>query len=59
MTILFGILYSCPAGKRLPDYPVKGFDHLSPKEKFDFVDEIEKEELLSLLNYHYKCSKER
>jgi len=57
--ILFGMAYECPYGKRKNDCPLKVVDHLSFKEKVDWVMRLKKENSMVILEYHRNCSRRR
>lgn len=51
-TGFYGILFDCPVGKRLKDCPFYMKDHLSFKEKIQWIDGLNQNEQESIINYH-------
>ena len=56
---LFGILYQCPVGKRLPECPLKSIDKLSYKSRVAWMEALNDEEKHSLLQHHYERTSHR
>jgi len=57
--IIYGIAYNCPAQNRESDCPLKKLDHLSFKEKVNFINKLSEEERKVILEYHKFCSGNR
>jgi hypothetical protein len=54
---IYGIAYGCPKGKRDKDCPLLEVDHLSFKEKVEFVAELSEEKKEIILSHHIFCTK--
>ena len=57
-SVLYGIAYGCPKGKRDKDCPLLEIDHLSFKEKVEFIDELSEEKKEIILSRHIFCTKQ-
>lgn len=64
-TTIYGIAYKCPHGERKKDCPfyVIGnlllFDHLSFKDKINWIEGFNKNKKNSIVEFHVHCSKRR
>lgn len=55
--VIYGIAYECPNKKRDKDCPLLEIDHLSFKEKVEFIDELSEEKKKNILSHHTFCTK--
>jgi len=53
---LYGLAYECPTKQRQDDCPLKMMEHLSFKEKVNWINELSKEEKKVILEQHQVCS---
>ena len=53
---LYGLAYNCPAKQRQDDCPLNVMEHLSFKEKVNWINELSKEEKKVILEQHQVCS---
>ena len=58
-TNLYGLAYDCPYLQRKDDCPLKEVNHLSFKEKVEWVDRLDTEKKRTILVHHQVCSKNR
>lgn len=58
-TDVYGVLFACPAGKRLKVCPFHLIDHFTFKEKVLWFDGLSGEEQESMINHHIEGSKKR
>lgn len=56
---IYGFAYNCPCLERLDDCPIKKIDHLSFKEKVQYIDNLSQNQKNEIIEYHIKCSKGR
>jgi len=56
---IYGIAYNCPVLERLDNCPLKQVEHLSFKEKVEWIKCLTKKEKQIILAHHKKCSKNR
>ncbi|MBN2597449.1 hypothetical protein [Labilibaculum sp.] len=56
---IYGILYSCPAGERNMECPIKSLDHLSFYDKIEWIDGLKMEERQAINQEHWFCSSKR
>ena len=56
---IYGILYSCPAGKRNQECPIMSLNHLSFQEKVDWFKDLSEEERRTIVQKHNCCSSSR
>ncbi len=56
---LYSIAYACPKDERNDDCPLLAIDHLSFKEKIDWISELDKESQEFTLMHHFFCTKKR
>lgn len=54
---LYSIAYSCPKNNRDNDCPLLEIEHLSFKEKIDWIDRLDEESQQFILKHHYLCTK--
>ena len=57
ITQLYSIANGCPKGKRDDDCPLLEIDHLSFKEKVEWVIELGEEKKEFILRHHSFCTK--
>jgi len=57
MNNLYGLAYNCPYLQRKDDCPLKEVDHLSFKEKIDWIDNLDLDKKKAILEYHQVCPK--
>lgn len=55
---IYCIAYGCPKKKRDNDYPLLEIDHLSFKEKIEFIDKLSEEKKGIILSHHIFCTKD-
>ena len=53
---LYCIAYKCPKINRTKDCPFFEIDHLSFKEKIDWIDELTEKKKQAILKYHIFCT---
>lgn len=53
------IAFKCPFCKRENDCPLDKVDHLSNKEKFDWIKGLSKEKVKAIVEYHSNCLNKR
>ena len=56
--ILYGIAYECPHKERKVDCPFQKIEHLSYKEKIEWLNMISKEKKTALVKHHLQCTTE-
>ena len=56
--ILYGIAYECPHKERKMDCPLQKIEHLSYKEKIDWINGISNEKKVAIVNRHMQCTTE-
>lgn len=56
---LLGIAYECPFYERLHNCPVGSIEQDSIYEKYDFLNNLDEEYLVSFSSHHKKCSNQR
>ncbi len=56
---IYGILYSCPAGERIEECPIRSLDHLSFHDKVDLIDGLSEDEKTAISQEHWRCSSKR
>lgn len=56
---IYGILYSCPAGERNKECPIRSLDHLSFHDRVDLIEGLKVEERSAICRYHWICSSKR
>lgn len=53
--LLYGIIYACPYGIRDNDCLLCEVDHLSFKEKFNWVEDLNEITVTTITEYHKHC----
>lgn len=56
---LYGLAFGCPFLERDDNCPLKGIDHLSIKEKVDWLNRQNNEQQKRIVEKHKNCSKNR
>jgi hypothetical protein len=54
---IFGIAYECPKRNRDNDCPLFEIDHLSFKEKLDWIDDLDDDKKKAIKRHHTFCTK--
>lgn len=54
---LYGIAYSCPKMDRDKDCPLSEIEHLSFKEKIDWINKLDDGKKEAILTHHAYCTK--
>lgn len=57
MNNLYGLAYNCPYLQRKDDCPLKEVDHLSFREKIDWIENLSLGKKKSILIHHQSCPK--
>jgi hypothetical protein len=58
-TDIYCLAYGCPKDNRDNDCPLLEIEHLSFKEKMDWIDELDEESKEFILKHHYFCTKKK
>ena len=56
---LYGLAYNCPTRQRKDDCPFMQVEHLTFKEKVDWIDGLNKGTNQKIMEEHENCSKNR
>lgn len=56
---LYGLAYECPLFIRIDHCPFSSIQHLSFKEKVDWIDKLSIDKQRSIFNQHLACIKDR
>ena len=55
---LYGLAYACPKNCRQKDCPLIDLDHLSFKEKVEWINKCSDVDIKAILIHHSKCTKQ-
>jgi len=53
---IFGLAYNCPVQKRKQDCPFMEIEHLTFKEKVDWIEDLNKRKKELIIKHHSICS---
>ena len=56
---IFGCAYDCPLQKRTQDCPFMEIEHLTFKEKVDWIEDLNKGKKELIIKHHWICSRDR
>ena len=57
LNILCGLAYNCPYLQRKDDCPFNEVDHLSFKEKIEWIENLSQDKKWAILEHHQVCPK--
>jgi len=58
-TIICGIAYECPHGKRKTECPLLEIEHLDFYKKVHFIDCLQPDQKKQIVDFHFDCSRKR